>query len=274
MGRVPSAGIFCFVVLAALLGVFALRGIQTRAQSGLPTPQGPPTVTPRGQLGGAVALPTKTPIGVVRTPTAQPTPALGAADCLVQPRTIDELLALAPGAVGAPSPSPTQVRESDTAAASLGSTATSSAIPTSTESVGLASTPTAGVRSTSTTVSEIQATARGLIACSNAGRLLSVWAYFSDGFVTRVAEEQGALFNATVLEATARSQSTRQDQVPTVSNVRILSDGRVSARLALPANSAAAQVAGASGPVTIVFVLQDGIWLIDEVSPGVGAVGP
>lgn len=221
-----------------------------------------------------MALPTKTPVGAVRTPTARPTPALGATECLVQPRTIDELLALAPGAVGAPSPSPTQDRVSDTAAVSLGSTATTDAAPTSTESVGLARTPTPGAGSISTTVSAVQATVRGLIACSNAGRLLSVWAYFSDGFVTRAAEEQGALFNATVLEATARSQSARQDQVPTVSNVRVLSDGRVSTRLALPASSAAAQVAGASGPVTVTFVFQEGIWLIDEVSAGVGVVGP
>lgn len=255
----PSAlGMFVLVLVGSVVLTIALRAVQTVAQDGLPTPEGPPT--PIGRLGGAISIGTEPVPGAPRTPTAtvrrQDIP--DQASCDVEPRTIDEILKLVPTATPAAS----------TSAAANGP-APSGSSPAPTPSTTPSDRP-----ATAAIVGQVQRTVREMTACGNAGDLLSLWAFFSDAYVSGAAAQQGVLFNRTILTARVRAQTARQDAMPTVSDVRSRGDGSVTAQVTVPLGSPFSVITGQTGVVTCEFILVDGRWQIDRVFSGDGTGGP
>lgn len=118
------------------------------------------------------------------------------------------------------------------------------------------------------TVSAVEGTMTEVMACHNAGAPLRTFALFSDGFLARLAE--GDPMDPRVfamLAAPSRPLPESEWRGTRVRDVRLLSDGRV---------SAVVQGGYPRGrwPGFTVFVLQDGRWRVDDVLPLLGAGTP
>lgn len=161
----------------------------------------------------------------------------GPEGCTVQPRTLDEITALSEG------PDPQQP-------------------PNATESGGLPA--------DDATRNEIVATARELVACSNAGDILRRLALYSDERL-HFAYPDGP---TRALEAIAKNPLplALADRVALISvdDVRKLDDGRVSAEVTVdnPSNHTHDPTAVATPSpretARLIFVQQDGRWRVDE----------
>ncbi|MBA3528276.1 MAG: hypothetical protein H0T91_02990 [Propionibacteriaceae bacterium] len=248
---------FALVIAGTIVLMLGLRAIHTGAQDGLPTPE--------GRLGGAISIATQPSAPPVHTPTplARPQNIPGASECTIDPRTIDGIIALDLAPTATPRPM------SD---ATPGATAPPVATPTVSN---VTMTPTPADRpATAAMVGQIQRTVREMTACGNSGDLLKVWAFFTDDYITTLASEQGAIFNRTILSARVTSQQSRSDAMPTISNVRVLGDGRLSALVTVPLGSPFSVITGEAGVVTCVFEESNGRYRIDQVTPGDGTGGP
>ena len=269
--RLSALAMFVLVLVGAVALTLGLRAIQTVAQDGLPTPE--------GRLGGAISVGTQAPAAEAQTPT--PTPRRldipAPADCDIEPRTIDDILSLVPG----PSPSPQQVGAIATPQVSTSAAivaATPAAIATGTMTATATATAAPGTPvdrpATAAMVGQIQRAVREMTACGNAGELLSVWAFFTDEFVADAAPRQGNLFNRTILSARVRASVERQDVMPTVSNVRTRTDGRITAQVTVPIGSPFSVITSQTGAVTCEWALDSSRWRIDRVLTGDGTGGP
>ncbi len=262
--RLSAVGMFVVVMFGTLALLVFLRAVHTVAQDGLPTPE--------GRLGGAISIATQPLEPALPTPT--PVTRLDIPDpelCDVEPRTVAAMLAL----VESPVTSESTPQEQN------GVVTTTALTPASADAAEQA---TATVRPTATAaesdrpataaiVGQIQRTVREIVACGNAGDLLSVWAYFSDDFVRASAVRQPALFNSTILTARARAQASRTDAMPRVTDVRLLSDDRVSALVTIPTASPFSVVAEKTGTVTVIFAQDNNAWRVDEVRETDGTGG-
>jgi len=263
---------FILVLAGSLALTLVLRAVHTVAQDGLPTPE--------GQLGGAMSIATQAPAPVrTPTPTVRRMDIPSASGCDMEPRTIDGILELVPaqrpGASSTPPASPVIVTGSPTT--SIVSTVSPTVIPTATatSSPPGAETATPSDRpATAAIVGQIQRSVRELTSCGNAGEPLSVWAFFTDDFVTEAASKGGVLFNQTILTARVEAAVERQDAMPTVSNVRSRDDGRVSAQVTVPIGSPFSVITGQTGLVTCEWIQVSGQWRIDRVVAGDGTGGP
>ncbi len=252
---------FVLVIVGTLVLLMLLRTVHTVAQDGLPTPE--------GQLGGAVSLATEPPAPERQTPS--PVARLDIPDpdlCDVEPRTVEGMLDLVE--MGDPPASTPDAR--NPAASEGGATPAATTIATETANSTVAEV-ISDRPATAAIVGQIQRTVREIVACGNAGEILSVWAYFSDTFVRSSAALQPALFNSTILTARARAQEPRTDAMPRVTTVRLLSDDRVSAVVTIPTASPFATVANKTGTVTVVFVQEHNSWLVDEIRENDGTGG-
>jgi mono/diheme cytochrome c family protein len=161
----------------------------------------------------------------------------GAEGCTVQPRTLDEIQALSAG------PDPVQP-------------------PNATED--------GGVPVDDATRNEIVATARELVACSNAGDILRRLALYSDDRL-HFAYPDGP---TRALEAIAKNPLPlalpERVALISVNNVRKLDDGRVIAEVTVdnPGNHTHDPTAVATPSpqetAKLIFVQKDGRWLVDE----------
>jgi copper transport protein len=161
----------------------------------------------------------------------------GAEDCTVTPRTLDDIQAISAG------PDPTQP-------------------PNATES--------GGVPVDDALRSEIVATARELVACSNAGDILRRLALYSDDRL-HFAYPDGP---TRALEAIAKNplplSLAERVALISVDDVRQLDDGRVIAEVTVenPANHTHDPTAVATPSpretAKLIFVQQNGRWLVDE----------
>lgn len=290
--RLTGMGTFLVVIAFSVLLTAALRAVHTEAQDGLPTPE--------GQLGGSVSLSTRPAIEILRTPPPRLSRIPNPSECQIEPRTIDGMLALA----GAPIPPAPRQNSAATPAAAMPAppSAALPPLPTSatapngaTQDVAPANTiavstvpPAAAIASplptatalpdakpaTVAMIGQIKRTVRELVACGNAGDLLRIWAFFTDDFVRGVAADQGALFNGTVLLARSRAQLDRRDPMPSIGDEENLGDGRLSARVTVPAGSPIDTVASRAGVVEVIFIQENGRWRIDEISGNDGTGGP
>jgi len=175
----------------------------------------------------------------------------GPEECRTAPRSLDDLRRLGSGGVAGPAASPRAVD------------------------------PAAGQPADPATVEALTATARELVACSNAGDALRRLALFSDANV-RAAYPQGPTQTLEIMAATPLAvPEAERVALLSVAAVRLLPDGRASAVVGIDNPGAhshgpppgASPVAGAATPAppaghdtaTLVFVREGDRWLIDEV---------
>ncbi len=274
--RLSAIGMFILVLAGSLALTLFLRAVHTVAQDGLPTPE--------GRLGGAMSIATQPPAPPrTPTPTVRRVDVPPASDCDIEPRTIDEILRLVPsrrpGETSAPPATPVVVSGTPSATivtiVSTTLTPAATATATATNSPRGATTATPSDQpATAAIVGQIQRSVRELTSCGNAGELLSVWAFFTDDFVTEAASKGGVLFNRTILTARVQAAVDRQDAMPTVSDVRSREDGRVSAQVTVPIGSPFSVITGQTGSVTCEWIQVSGQWRIDRVVAGDGTGGP
>lgn len=180
----------------------------------------------------------------------------GAEGCTVAPRTLEGITALGQGEAPVEPPNATE---------------------------------TGGEPADAATIAEVTATAREMVACSNAGDILRRLALYSDNRL-RYAYPDGPT-KALVAIAAQPLPLALADRVALlgVEDVRVLPDGRVIARVKVdnPAmHSHDPNVAAAAAQqeaARLIFVKQNGRWLVDEtrreapqsnVSPSAGSPGP
>jgi copper transport protein len=171
----------------------------------------------------------------LQLPTLQARDAPGPEACVVTPRTLDEIKALAQ------QPTPLQ-----TPAAAEGP----------------------GVPADSTTKAEITAAAREMVACSNSGDILRRLALYSNARL-HLAYPDGP---TRALEAIAKTplplSLPERVALLSVGDIRQLADGRISARMVVenPANHSDDPnvVVSQQEAATLIFVREDGQWRIDE----------
>ncbi|MGH2617676.1 MAG: c-type cytochrome, partial [Thermomicrobiales bacterium] len=161
----------------------------------------------------------------------------GPEDCTVMPRTLDEIAALAQGP---PADDP----------------------PNATER--------GGAPADDATQAEIEATARELVACANAGDILRRLALYTDDRL-RYAYPEGPNRALEMIAETPRPVSlVERVALIGVENVRQLEDGRVSARMSVenPAahshDPSGAVIAAEPEVARLIFVQEDGRWRVDE----------
>lgn len=180
----------------------------------------------------------------------------GAEDCTVEPRSLEEIAALAER--GAPDEPPNATETGD-------------------EPVDDA------------TRAKITATARELIACANAGDVMRQLALYSDDRLRFSYPEGPTRELETIAQAASPLSLEQRVAVAAIEDARWLDDGRVSARMLVdnPAIEARSSngAASASGreAARLIFVQEDGRWRVDETrredtqtdaTPVAGTAGP
>lgn len=158
-------------------------------------------------------------------------------ECTVTPRSIEGMRAIFQS-VAAATPSPGAASASPTAF-----------VP-----------PTGGTPADDATVSAVTAVMREIVACVNAGNIAAAFALQTDNKLRGDFTEdvsQGLTADDFVNYVTADSASPVPSQnwapVPTISDVRVLADGRVTARVVDPQE----------GSAFAIFVKQGDRWLLD-----------
>lgn len=186
-------------------------------------------------------------LGVGNSAAAQDTTALPVtpdpAECTAEPVTLDELLALT-GATPIPG-TPSGGMEEETAA-----TPEAFALPE-------------GEPADDETVAAVTDTLRETLACINTGNFLTSYAFFSDDFKRRdleefpITEADVPFFAATPEALPAEMHAS----LLAVREARVLEDGRVGALVEtiFPDEAPGPQVD------FIIFVQEDGRWLLDEI---------
>ena len=203
--------------------------------------------TPKGQLGGAPPLQTAPPRA---EQTPQPTPdeededIPDPSECEITPRTVEELRDLAATPVPATEPpdgaTPAAVSEGEPANPLV--------------------------------ANAVAFTVRQAVACSNAGEWLRVLSLYSDGYLQRTAATLGG-FDEEYLRSLAAPQPPRHDEMPVVTDVVLLPDGRAAAWVVPDEEEAVFALSSLEGRLRVVFVAVEGRWLVDEVYvPGFSAV--
>ena len=221
--------------------------------------QGPlgPLPTPRGQLGGPMPLQV-TPGPPAEVATEEPaateeagTP--GVDGCDVEPRSLEELFALATPLAEGATPPPSE----DAIPAGLGD----------------------GEAPEAETVTGIRATLDELAACIAAGEGLRALALFSDDFVLDLFAMRRAGLTPAEIERFGETEmwAITIGEFPVVrdEDLRVLDDGRVGAVLRLAEEGREPMRGGADVGGYVVFVEAGGRWLIDGLRQGAaGAVTP
>ena len=201
---------------------------------------------PRPSMLMALAFSALLTLSVGKSTAAQETTGLPVtpdpAECTAEPVTIDELLALT-GAT--PIPGTPNAGMEETAA-----TPAAFALPE-------------GEPADEETVAAVTATLREALACLNTGNFLTAFAFFSEDFQRRdleefpITEADVAFFEATPQALPAEWHAS----LLAVREARVLEDGRVGALVEtiFPDEAPGAQVD------FIIFVEEDGRWLLDEI---------
>ncbi|MCC6791619.1 MAG: hypothetical protein IT336_08045 [Thermomicrobiales bacterium] len=207
--------------------------------------------------------------GEERTPTPiAPTPALPVEDVAVALEPLFDIEQPADAAIPATEPdldsavaADTDMIEPSDATSDLGEPAVAA-----TDAVPLP--PSDGVDTT--TLAALHQVVRDLIYCANAGELLQGFALYSDPYLFRFLDESGLseeefrdTFNA--IKARPRDAWDHLDQL---SDIVVRPDG------AIEATASYVNAAGepSNGLERYRFVEVDGIWMIDDIEPVVGAV--
>lgn len=216
---------------AVLLLVFAVFFAQSApgAQDVLPTP--------RGQLGGAPSL--DTPVAGPDQPVTEETDLVvpDPSECRVEPRTIEEVQAIAadPG-------EPDELTASDVLDL-LG--ADPQSVPAA---VAL----------------QMELTVREAVACSNAGEVLRLWALFTDDYLRRGFARSAEPMDAADLESLATPQAGRGDAMPELVGFWQLGDGRTVAWVRPVDDRPITALTPEPGELVVVFALVEGEYRIDE----------
>ena len=239
MGFRRVATLFPLTALGMIAIVWSAAGGSMSAQDVLPTP--------RGQLGGRPPLQTAPPQAEqtpAPTPDDEDEDVPDPSECEVAPRTIDEL--------------------SDLAATPLPATEPSDVATPADLASGEPANPLIS--------NAVAYTVREAVACSNAGEWLRVLALYSDGNLQRTAAALGG-FDEEFLRRFASPQPTRHDEMPLVTDVVLLPDGRAAAWVVPDEEEAVFALSSLEGRLRVVFVAVEGRWLVDEIhAPGFSAV--
>ncbi|MBW3631433.1 MAG: hypothetical protein KY456_00255 [Chloroflexi bacterium] len=202
---------------------------------------------PRPSIVSALALSALLALGAANPTAAQDSTSLPVtpdpAECTAEPVTIDELLSLT-GATPIPG-TPSAGTEGETAA-----TPGAFALPE-------------GEPADEETVTAVTASLREALACLNTGNFLTAFAFFSEDFQRRdleefpITEADVAFFEATPEPLPAEFHAS----LLAVREARVLEDGRVGALVEtiFPDEAPGPQVD------FIIFVQEDGRWLLDEI---------
>ena len=226
----------------ALLGLVAIvwsaAGGAMSAQDGLPTP--------KGQLGGRPPLQTAPPQAEqtpAPTPDDEDEDVPEPSECEVPPRTIDELRELAATPVPAIE-APEVATPADLAN---------------------------GEPANPLVANAVAFTVREAVACSNAGEWLRLLSLYSDAYLQRTAATLGG-FDEQYLRSLAAPQPPRRDEMPLVTEVMLLPDGRAVAWVVPDDEEAVFALSSLEGRLRVVFVAVEGRWLVDDVeAPGFSA---
>ena len=158
------------------------------------------------------------------------------ADCQVEPRTADELIALWYGPDGSPIAAPADEEEPSEVTIPLGEPADEA------------------------TVAAIEATVFGVFGCFEAGDFLAATALFTDELVASFGPEPGVgEQEARDFLATPEPEEEGDERILAITDVMVLADGRVGAFVV--------EQAGGDPPLSsyAIFVEEGDGWLVDEV---------